>query len=234
MSSSTISSINKYLLSSQVVAPPPPPPDPLTISNKLMFLSFDNGAVVDHWGSQPFTIVGAPVSAAQKKFGNNSLTSNHTANTSIYTYTTNTLFASLPSGITVSFWIRINAFTGTGDTKVFEIGGNDRVFLWSVSGTNNYAFSYGTQMNLTSYIGTWVHFCVTITSASVYNVYLNGVFLHTFTGSGKYPTTNSRVYIGASTTRAHRSINGFIDHFKIWTKILNTTEITAVYYNVDI
>ena len=230
MSLTTVSSVNKYLLSGELV----PPIQYQEITNKLMFLSFEGGVVTDHWGSQTFIVnSGQLYSTAQAKFGIYSITSNHASSTTIYAYTQNTMFAS-NQPLSVAFWVYLGPPSSGGDTKMFEIGGNDKVFFWGTNNTSNYAWSYGTVKDYSAYVGQWMHMCATITTGGVYNVYVNGVFEHSFTASGKVPSLNSRVYIGASTTRAHRSLNGYIDHFKLWSKILTPEEVGYVYNNLDI
>lgn len=230
MSLTTVSTVNKYLLSGETE----PPIQYETISDKLMFLSFEGGTITDHWGGRSFVVNSSQIyTTTQAKFGTYSLTSTHTANTSSYAYTTNTMFPS-SQPLTVAFWLYLNPPSSGGDTKAFEIGGNDKVFFWGQNNSSNYAFSYGTVKNYSAYVGTWVHLCATITTNGIYNVYINGAFDHTFTDSSKVPSLNSRVYIGASTTRAHRSVNGYIDHFKLWSKVLTAEEVGFVYNNIDI
>ena len=65
--------------------------------------------------------------------------------------------------------------------------------------------------------------CATITTSGVYKIYINDIFDHTFNASDKVS------YISA--TRAHRSLNGYIDYYKLWSKALILEKWGMYVYN---
>jgi hypothetical protein len=80
----------------------------------------------------------------------------------------------------------------------------------------------------------WTHIVITVNSSNVVNVYFNGSLLRSnITVAGSYPGTASGRIGGVPVGNGGSNINGYIDEFKIYNKILTQAEVTAIYENKD-
>lgn len=155
--------------------------------------------------------------------------------------------AGLPS-ITVSAWGRL---------AVLDAGGNYRTLVcklhssWAVPYYqfhfrvryynaeffvgNNSAFSGTSYNNIINQANVWYHFVGTYDGSNgAIRVYINNVVgtPNTLSGGGNIGSANTPMAIGDDTTdyvSTFRNWQGLIDQVGIWNRVLNTSEIAALY-----
>lgn len=91
--------------------------------------------------------------------------------------------------------------------------------------------AYATSINDNS----WRHYVWTISPSGVYTYYVNNTAVYT-TGSGlTYPSPVTRVtnYIGNSLSNPRSYFNGGIDDFRMYNRVLTTTQIAAIYNKTE-
>lgn len=175
----------------------------------------------------------AIISTAQPKYGTKSAAFDGTRGNQT-NYATNYPLITLPSatftndGISVCFWIYRVGNSST-DSHIFGIG-NLYVWLQSTSTTCQVNNVGATGFSITT--SAWRHIVITVSSTGNTNVYLDKVQTITDQSitSGNYPSgANTGRIGGVPANNGGSCINGYIDDFRVYNKLLNATEISTVY-----
>lgn len=207
-----------------------------TIPNKVISLSFENASgstIIDDFGIANATDVNNNARLQEDRYkGLWSGAFNGIRGTSGSTYR----LINLPSntyttnGISVSMWIKR---TGNSATDHFLFRISTTFYVWGQYNTNTCNVNNATTTNFTITSNQWTHIVVTLTSANVCNIYVNNVQVRTnITVSGAYPSTSTGVtgiLGGVPVGNGGSNFMGYIDDFRIYNKILTTTEIQALY-----
>ncbi|MFP3595887.1 endo-beta-N-acetylglucosaminidase H [Chryseobacterium sp. SIMBA_029] len=144
------------------------------------------------------------------------------------------------SGNAVTFegWVKVNAFKTAfpyiSSVMGIEVGDNNSAMLRFGDGNlaNNklqFILSFGAaQVKLNSVTGlntnTWYHIAATYDGSSM-KIYINGALDASATASGNF-TANGIMYLARNYENA-RTLNGFLDEFRVWKRALTATEILA-------
>ena len=201
------------------------------IGQKVLYYNFENNAAIDQWNAKNGTVSGSSITTTSPKFGQYSFQGDGVSTTK---------FVSVPAlaittnGLSISLWVRTIAAPVGGDAKVFELTA-EGLMMWSSATLNRYNFANGTMFTMAPDV--YHHVVITLTSANVAMIYVDKVNVVTQTLSNVYPPFTGIAAggkIGSSISSAHRPINGCVDDFRIYNKILSTTEIDALYLNIAI
>lgn len=217
---------------------------PSNLSNYLQglisYYEFNN-SVLDIFAERNGTSVGSiSFSAADKKYGTNSVSFNGSSYITINNKTTLAL-----SKFTISGWIKT---TSAGSyTNIFQYwnqtGGTYNGFDFRKNHTNKLQLvvgngsSYVTITGATSInTGNWVHVAATYESGVV-RLYVNGVQdgLNIAAGTVNYNTSLCNAAFGATIGAGVTPLfyfNGLMDEFGIWNKVLTAAEIADLATNV--
>lgn len=149
------------------------------------------------------------------------------------------------SGNAVTFegWVKVNAFKPNfpyiSSVIGIEVGDNNSAILRFGDGnlaSNKLQFilSFGSaQVKLNSITGlstnTWNHIAATY-DGSAMKIYINGVLDASVAASGNF-TANGILYLGRNYENA-RTLNGFLDEFRVWKRALTASEILPDNCNV--
>ena len=165
--------------------------------------------------------------------------SNPTYNTSPYQYAKFTPVSIPSGGISFSMWVKHTSLPANTYSIYFSIRGNGQhIDMGLFNPTPEwYVFAGqvikvdGTVSTITN--GNWHHLVWTISASGMFNMYLDnslrktqqstypGTGLRTFYNIGSYNDTGDTNYL----------INGGVDNFKIFTRELTASEVTAEYNN---
>ncbi|MBL1221892.1 fibronectin type III domain-containing protein [Chryseobacterium sp. L7] len=149
------------------------------------------------------------------------------------------------SGNALSFegWVKVNAFkTGfpyISSVMGIEVGDSNSAILRFGDGNlaNNklqFILSFGSaQVKLNAATGlntnTWYHIAATYDGASM-KLYINGNLDASVAATGNF-TANGILYLARNYDNS-RTLNGFLDEFRVWKRALTATEILANNCNV--
>jgi hypothetical protein len=144
-----------------------------------------------------------------------------------------------------SFWFKLNSNVGTNGFGNIVAGGSHCLFakdgdaggglfcLTALSGTN-LAISIGnvsmTTLNYTypNYsTGTWLH-CVYIMDATEQRLYINANLVATVAGAPNFGTMNTKQLCLGRFGSNWYPLDGALDEFRVYNRVLNTSEITAL------
>jgi hypothetical protein len=206
----------------------------IIIPNKFLYYNMEQSPPTDQYGSNGTEVLGSCISTTRFKYGSQSAFSNASAPSSIYLRTTSTsLSVPANAGISFSMWFFITGLIQFSHCKIFEAGGNDKYFIRIPANTSNMTFcDRGGSVSFTRNV--WNHVVCTIDSTNNGTVYLNGTLGVTFTDPNRYTSSLGQVFICRSTNGNQNSINGFIDDFRIYSKVLTLEEVNAIYTNNDL
>jgi len=146
------------------------------------------------------------------------------------------LGANLATGFTISAWINPRSI---GETAGFILAKSD-----GVTGVNGFFLGMGISDNRIRFrinngtthnsavnsivFGSWFHILITVNSAQLANIYINGVLSGTANqdlGQTIATITNiAPMRIGNNTSATDRTFDGGIQKVKMWNKVLTTTE----------
>jgi len=145
------------------------------------------------------------------------------------------------SNITISFWFNQSYLTFNAATysEIWEFGlnanGAEYMFLYTKNSQLVASVAGGTYYYTSPYTinyNTWYHVVVEYVSGNSLNIYVNGMFWN----SVSTPNTSSSwtsviLRIGESTvTTLARAFAGYVDDFRIYSRILSASEIAGLYY----
>jgi len=147
------------------------------------------------------------------------------------------------NAMTFEGWVKVNAFkTGfpyISSVMGIEVGDSNSAMLRFGDGNlaNNklqFILSFGSaqvKLNTTTAFttNTWYHVAATY-DGSAMKIYINGVLDASAPASGNF-TANGILYLGRNYDNS-RSLNGFLDEFRVWKRALTATEILANNCNV--
>jgi len=168
------------------------------------------------------------------------------------TFNGTTQYITLPTAISnqlktsasLSFWIQTTQvgnntnWLAPGITGVEQSGGLDDIFWGWIDANGQIGLNAkgdGTQAKSTVAIndGTWKHIVLTRDASSgQLNIYINGILNSTGTGgTGTIGTSFSRFGSIEDTGGTPTYFNGNIDEIKVFSRVLSSGEVTAVYTN---
>lgn len=155
-------------------------------------------------------------------------------------------FATLNNGLTFSTWFNLTANAGQW-SRIFDCGNgtsNNNILLF-ISSTNSLYFTIittnGTKRdisitNANLSLNTWYHIAATITysttNTSIYNFYLNGVFIYTTTFYYPTTTTRTRNYLGKSNWSYDPYANIKLYDFRIYQNVLSEGQVQKMYNEI--
>lgn len=152
------------------------------------------------------------------------------------------LGANLSNGFTISVWIFPIA-TAASQKRIFDkttATGAENGFALRIDDTNPQAISFrlnaGTvaiSANLAAPLRIWTHVIITVSSAQLANIYINGVL----SGAANQDliqtiatiTTTNAIRIGNRATATDRPFDGCIKDVKMWNRVLSAAEIAEDY-----
>ena len=165
---------------------------------------------------------------------------NPTYNTSPYQYAQFTPVSIPSGGISFSMWVKHTTLVANTYPIYFSIRGNGNNLEmglanptpeWYVIVGGAVIKVDGTVSTITN--GNWHHLVWTISSSGMFNMYLDGSLRKT--QQSTYPTTGLRTAYNIGTYNntgdPNYLINGGIDNFKLFTRELTASEVTAEYNN---
>lgn len=207
----------------------------VSIPNKIMYFTFERNSgntILGEWNNRNATDVNNnsrslndKARGFQSAYFNGSTGKSGSSSYRLMTfpsvsYTTN--------GISISMWVKKIGNTTT-DHFIVALG---NFYVWGQGGAaDTYNIRNQTSTNFTLTRNVWTHLVFTMSNTNVMNVWRNGVnIVSNITISGTYPTAAVSGYFGGVPVGNGGScINGYIDEFKVYNKILTTTEIQALY-----
>lgn len=147
------------------------------------------------------------------------------------------------NALTFEGWVKVNAFKSAfpyiSSVMGIEVGDNNSAILRFGDGNlaNNklqFILSFGsTQIKLNSVTGlntnTWYHIAATYDGSSM-KIYINGTLDASNTTTGNF-TANGILYLARNYDNS-RTLNGFLDEFRVWKKALTAQEIVDNKCNV--
>ncbi len=160
--------------------------------------------------------------------------------TNDYTNANTVSNAGYAGGITVEAWVKPRAGWTTGDGIFMAFnqtgGSGNRFFIGYNPDVSLRKFVYfddntGNQFwNVVTPVNAWYHVAVSISSANVISLYINGVLDHTVnTNGGWVPQAGDRFNMGQewdfSFTSQH--FDGFLDEVRVWNTVLTAPTILS-------
>jgi hypothetical protein len=147
------------------------------------------------------------------------------------------------NGITFSVWFKASTSSGLW-ARVFDFGDNDNpshhvlISAKISNGTNN-RFAVKVSGSETAYDtpvsycdNTWHHFAWSISSTGVWTIYIDNVNQNVNITRTIPNVTWNRRFIGRSTYTGDGYYVGNIDDFRIFNKVLSSTEVNQLYNTV--
>lgn len=147
-----------------------------------------------------------------------------------------------------AFWVKLNSNVGTNGFGNIVAGGQHCFFakegdaggglfaLTSLNGSTLTSSVGNVSMTnnnstLTGYsVGQWIHFCY-VMDATETRVYINGNLVSTQAGAPSFTTMNTKnLYLARFGTNWY-PMNGALDEFRVYNRVLNTAEISALASN---
>jgi hypothetical protein len=140
------------------------------------------------------------------------------------------------NGFTISFWFRHQS--SPTYARIFDFDN----FAMAIMSNSFYvetffpgaSWLYNSSVNIND--GVWRHFTITLSSTGYFILYINGTLSHQ--SQRAYPANSVVVnnYLGkANVPGDNFPLNGNIDEFRIYKRVLNSTDVTKVYqYTGDI
>jgi hypothetical protein len=219
---------NKSVYSPLPVTTLPPAADPAAQYR------FENNAN-DSAGSYNLTAAGTPTYPTDRKEGSNSAyfdgaSDLHNTGVSI----------GIPSGVTVSAWIRLDSGVVVADINptIFGITGSNgaptptynswSLFLNAPNSIQIWEGNTTPMYSATINAATWYHVILTVDTSRNATVYLNGTSLGTQAlGSDRGIATITQIYVGSD--QGSYQWRGNADDFRVYAKVLSAAEIAALY-----
>jgi len=211
----------------------------VTISNKILYYTFET-AVNDSWGTNNGTDVNNNSRSTGDKYaGSYSAYFNGVLSTIGTSYRIITIpsIAYGSGGISVAFWMKRIGNSST-DYHIFAIG---KFYLWGGGSSGFFRVSADGNSEFTFPNNVWTHVTVTLNTSSQACVYVNGsitknnvAVADSQTGGSVYPnptTTITGRIGGVLVGNGGANLNGYIDEFRVYNKVLTQAEVTAIYTN---
>lgn len=241
---------NRALSSNEVTAlyTAPNPAKPLTLKDGLVAYYPFSGNALDSSGNNN-----------NPSFNNATLTTDRFGNAnSAYSFNGSSSYVQIPnstslntgSALTVSYWVKPNAFYTDACTENY-------VLSKGLESGNNYEFAFGNQAYFTAnginncstptdttheafygigidgllptiHTGQWYHVVFT-NNGKVSNMYVNGTLV--VSGTAKVTFNNNDIYLGRYTSIASTPywLNGVLDDIRIYNRALDSSDVKALY-----
>lgn len=198
---------------------------PITISNRLAFYNFEGNNANDSWNSYHGTKYGSSITSVIAKNGTYSMTSDGTAASSSYIQLPSIPYTA-SNGLSFSFWF----YSGNAavDMALFQFISDS--ITCSIYSHNAWRFGYNAGWSPSLALNTWYNATITIASNGAFTAYHNGVAFASFTITALNGTLPSG-RIGRPLAANAASLNGNIDDFRIYNKVLTQDEVTGLYNN---
>ena len=198
------------------------PSGPITIPGRLAFYNFEENAN-DSWNSYHGTVYGSSITSERAKFGTYSMTSNGTEASSSYIQLPSIPYTA-SNGLSFSFWF----YSGNAvNMALFQfISDSITCSIYSMM----WRFGYNAGYSPSVALNTWYNATITIASNGQFTAYHNGVAFAAFTITALNGTLPSG-RIGRPLAENATSLNGNIDGFRIYNKVLTQDEVTGLYNN---
>jgi hypothetical protein len=143
-------------------------------------------------------------------------------------------------GMTIAFWFNYNT-TGTYFTMAsFTTAAYIPSIQFDLTPTTNLMYTaLPTQWTMSpsannSGINTWNFITITINQSTfVQNVYMNGSFASTATGSGAFSLSPNLFLIGKSGDNG-RGYQGYIHRFMFFNTVLSATQVNTLYKETNV
>jgi hypothetical protein len=143
-------------------------------------------------------------------------------------------------GMTIAFWFNYNT-TGTYFTMAsFTTAAYSPSIQFDLTPTTNFMYAaLPTQWTMSpsannSGVNTWNFITITINQSTyVQNVYMNGSFASTATGSGAFSLSPNLFLIGKSGDNG-RGYQGYIHRFMFFNTVLSAAQVNTLYKETDI
>jgi hypothetical protein len=148
-------------------------------------------------------------------------------------------FTTLNNGMTFLFWFRANNTGGWSRIFDFANGQNNQNILIGMPsnqlwcGIHNSSGATDTALYTTNINdNVWRHFTWIINPDGSYVTYVNGIFYQNI-GVVRYPdnVVRNKNYLGKSNWNSDPYLNGAIDDFRMYNRVLLATEISTIYNN---
>jgi hypothetical protein len=209
--------------------PSPASKIPINLTGLIIYYSFDN-AIFDLYNLTSLSLTGSFSYVTGRRGQAISLT--NTAGVAPTNYLSSSYV--LPSVFTISLWFQTpnvsngsmvfcansNVSLANGSISIYFTGGN---LFCAYSDVVNNATAFAISAN------TWYHTVLTYNSGST-TLYVNGSQSgNTITGTN---SKNGFTFGGGRDTLTQYPFSGYIDEFRIYSRILTSTEITAIYNNL--
>ena len=138
-------------------------------------------------------------------------------------------FGGAGNGMTISTWMKVNAFDTNWQALVVR-GEGGAFRLHRANNTNNLNWVAGGNITANYNVNDGVlhHVVATESSTGVNELWIDGA-LRASGGGGTIDDRNLDVYIGANPQGANREFEGVIDDLAIWGRALNANEIAALW-----
>lgn len=202
---------------------------PINLTGLIIYYSFDN-AIFDLYNRASLNLTGSFSYVTGRRGQAISIT--NTAGVAPTNYLSSSYV--LPSVFTISLWFQTpnvsngsmvfcansNVSLANGSISIYFTGGN---LFCAYSDVVNNATAFAISAN------TWYHTVLTYNSGST-TLYVNGSQSgNTITGTN---SKNGFTFGGGRDTLTQYPFSGYIDEFRIYSRILTSTEITAIYNNL--
>jgi hypothetical protein len=133
--------------------------------------------------------------------------------------------------LTIAFWMNGSNFYYS--QSIFGIGINGQVdcYFYVANNTLSIRISSFDNATITYPIvsNTWTHVCLTIDFLYSAILYINGINVGTVTSTAQEMTYFSNMYLGTSGFIGDDTFTGVLDDFKVYNRVLTTTEISKLY-----
>ena len=212
-------------------------------------LTFEGNSIQDvAGGAGSATWYGTP-QFTTGKVGSTALYLNNTSGTpnNYLTYTNSFAMTQIPW--TWSVWVNVTNCSNTGELfswssgiptgavnmniDTSSTGGTATAFnmYLALSGQWTISMNTGTIINY----GVWYHIAVTVTSAFLVTMYVNGTQVNQATGNGYMPATNSSyLLVGKNGDNNLRGLYGAIDDLRLYNRALSASEVAALAGNTAV
>jgi hypothetical protein len=212
-----------------ITTPTPATKIPINLTGLIIYFSFDN-AIFDLYNLTSLSLTGSFSYVTGRRGQAISLT--NTAGVAPTNYLSSSYV--LPSVFTISLWFQTpnvsngsmvfcansNVSLANGSISIYFTGGN---LFCAYSDVVNNATAFAISAN------TWYHTVLTYNSGST-TLYVNGSQSgNTITGTN---SKNGFTFGGGRDTLTQYPFSGYIDDFRIYSRVLTSTEITAIYNNL--
>jgi hypothetical protein len=190
------------------------------------YAPYNNGSII---GYDANINTGFSINTTNQKIGSGCGYFNGTANNGFFPPA---LSFTNGQGLTFCCWVYTSTITNVG--RLLN-SNTSPYFQIMQNGSGNLTANFGGVSVTTSTVifgtSTWTHIVVTVSpsvSACVVSIYINGVY-NTASSSGSSMATNSYPLTVGTDGGSGGNYTGYMDDWRIYSRVLTTTEITNLY-----